>query len=337
MFFLNKKIILLTTFTITLAASLFAQPRATIAEPIKELGTFYQDQLIECDFILKNEGNVTLQINDVKPACGCTIAEYDKTIEPGKTGKVHAKVNISTFSGQISKGVTVLTNDVSNPQIELTVKAIVKPIIAVKPGYARFNVLQGEMDSAKTVQVLAPSDGTAFNVLSATLPVDGAKVSFREATDAERIPDIPGKQWAVEIKLTDDARLGPLADYVIITTDHPKQKEIKIGISGMVRPACRVEPQMMNFGTVKMGDDRLMRRVQIRGNSLTRTFTVTKAETTVKGIAVDLKPTGYKNEYEIMLTIDPNVVRGSFSGKLTAHTDNKMKPLIEVELKGEVL
>jgi len=337
MFFLNKKITLLTTFTITLAASLFAQPRATVAEPVKDLGNFYQDQLIECDFIVKNEGNTTLQINDVKPACGCTIADYDKTIEPGKTGKVHAKVNISTFNGPISKDITVTTNDVTNPQIELTVKAIVKPLIEVKPGYARFNVLPGEMENAKTVQVIGSPDGTSFNVLSATLPLEGANVSFRKATDAERIPDISGKQWAVEVVLTDDARVGPLAEYVIVTTDHPKQKEIKIPISGFVRPVCRVEPAMMNFGTVKKGDDRLIRHVQIRGNSLTRTFTVTKAETTVKGIAADLKPTFNKNEYEITLTIDPDVVRGEFSGKLIARTDNKMKPVIEVELKGEVL
>jgi len=81
----------------------------------------------------------------------------------------------------------------------------------------------------------------------------------------------------------------------------------------------------------------LMRIVLIRGNSLTRSFTVTKAETTVKGIAAELKPSANKNEYEVTLTIDPDVLKGTFSGKMIAYTDNKMKPVIEVELKGEVL
>jgi len=336
MFSINKKIIL-PALAFCISTCVFAQPRATIAEPIKDMGNFYQDQLIECDFIVKNDGNASLQISRVNPACGCTVADYDKTIEPGKTGKVHAKVNISSFNGPISKGITVFTNDETNPQIELTVKAIVKQYIAVNPGYTRFNVLPGEMESARVVQILGSTDGTSFKVLSATLPLEGANVSFREATKAERRPDLTGKQWAVEIQLTDNVRIGPLAEYVIVTTDHPKQKEIKIPISGMVRPVVRVEPMMMNFGTVKMGDDRLMRRVLIRGNSLTRSFVVTKAETTVKGIAADLKPSPNKNEYEIILTIDPNVLRGVFSGKLIARTDNSIKPVIEVELKGEVL
>lgn len=336
MFSINKKI-LLVAITFFASATLFAQPRATVAEPIKDMGNYYADKLIEYDFIVKNEGNATLQINDVKPACGCTIADYDKTIEPGKTGKVHAKVNISTFNGPIAKGITVFTNDAINPQIELTVKAIVKQYIEVKPGYARFNVLPGEMENAKVVQIVSSPDGTPFKVLSATLPIEGAKVSFHEATNTERRSDLSGKQWAVEVQLTDDVKIGPLADYVIVTTDHPKQKEIKIPISGMVRPVVRVDPAMLNFGSVKKGDDRLMRIVLIRGNSLTRSFTVTKAETTVKGIAAELKPSANKNEYEVTLTIDPDVLKGTFSGKMIAYTDNKMKPVIEVELKGEVL
>ena len=333
-----SRLFLLVTLTIFSTTSLFAQPRATVAEPIKDLGIFYQDQLIIYDFIVRNEGNATLQITDVKPACGCTIADYDKTIEPGRTGKVHAKVNISTFNGTIAKGITVMTNDAANPLLELTIKAVVKQVIAVKPGYARFNILQGESENSKDVQVLASGDGSPFDVLSASSPLDAVSVSFREANASERLPGYTGKQWAIDVALNaDNIKIGPLADYVIVSTNHPRQKEVKIAISGVVRPIVRVEPAVMNFGSVKKADVALIRTVLIRGNSLTRSFTVTKAETTVKGISADLKPAFNKNEYEILLTIDPSVVRGVFSGKLIAHTDNKIKPVIEVELKGEVL
>ncbi len=340
MFSLSKKISLLAILLfISISARLYAQPRAIVAEPVVDLGNFYQDQLILHDFIVKNEGNATLKITDVKAACGCTATDYDKTIEPGKTGKVHAKVDISKFTGTISKDIMVITNDQANPQINLTIKAIVKALIVVKPGYARFNILQGESENSKDVQIIASGDGTAFDVLSARSPIEGVNATFREATAAERLPDISGKQWAVEVALSaDNIKTGPLSDYVIVATNHPKQKEIKIAISGVVRPVARIEPAMVNFGEVDLSNrEYLTRTVTIRGNSLKNSFVVTRAETTVKGISVVLRPTPNKNEYELTMTVDPAVVKGSFSGKLLAHTDNKIKPVMEVELKGKVL
>ncbi|MFP5289067.1 MAG: DUF1573 domain-containing protein, partial [Thermoanaerobaculia bacterium] len=116
-----KTAILALSAVLLVAATLFAagKPKAVAVEPIKDVGNVAKGEKIAHDFILRNDGDAPLEITQVHPACGCTVVEFDKTIAPGKTGKVHAVVDTSTFNGAIAKGVTVFTNDTDTPQIEL--------------------------------------------------------------------------------------------------------------------------------------------------------------------------------------------------------------------------
>jgi hypothetical protein len=53
------------------------------------------------------------------------------------------------------------------------------------------------------------------------------------------MPEIQGKQWRVEIELSNQANVGPLTDFVVLHTNHPKQSVVKIPISGFVQPRER--------------------------------------------------------------------------------------------------
>src|SRR5215510_5288171 len=94
------------------AASLFAQgkPKAVAVEAIKDVGSLPKGEKISVDFVIRNDGDAPLEITNVQPACGCTVADFDKVIPPQGTGKVHATVDTTNFAGPISKGVTVFTN-----------------------------------------------------------------------------------------------------------------------------------------------------------------------------------------------------------------------------------
>jgi hypothetical protein len=114
-----------------------ARPRLVVPEAVWDAGKVAPGDMIVHDFELRNEGTAPLNVTDVRPACGCTVAEFDATIAPGATGKVHAVLDPSSFKGAIAKGITVLTDDPAQPRIELTVKATVEPLINVDPGWAR--------------------------------------------------------------------------------------------------------------------------------------------------------------------------------------------------------
>ena len=60
-------------------------PRLTIIEPVKDYGTVPKGEKLSWTFAIKNTGTSDLQIIAARPACGCTVADFDKVIKPGET------------------------------------------------------------------------------------------------------------------------------------------------------------------------------------------------------------------------------------------------------------
>ena len=80
------------------AAASDKAPRLTIVEPVKDYGTVAKGEKLNWTFAIKNTGSSDLQIIAARPACGCTVAEFDKVVKPGETGKVSAAVDTTAFS-----------------------------------------------------------------------------------------------------------------------------------------------------------------------------------------------------------------------------------------------
>lgn len=75
-----------------------------------DVGTIPQGTPKVINFEFKNTGDKSIIITNVKPACGCTAADYSKEpIAPGKVGYVKATYNAAA-TGTFSKTVTVTTN-----------------------------------------------------------------------------------------------------------------------------------------------------------------------------------------------------------------------------------
>lgn len=89
-----------------------------------EVGNIPQGTPKTIEFTFKNTGKSDVIITNVKPACGCTAADYTKTpIKPGETAYVKAIYN-AAVKGAFSKTVTVTTNADSTPKV-LTFKGTV--------------------------------------------------------------------------------------------------------------------------------------------------------------------------------------------------------------------
>jgi hypothetical protein len=311
------------------------KPKAVAAEPIKDMGVVPKGEKVTHDFLIRNDGNAPLEITEVRPACGCTVADFDKKIAPGQSGKVHVVVDTETFSGAIAKGVTAFTNDTETPQIELTIRAEVQPVIAVDPGYARYIIVQGEPKEGKIEQTLWASDGAPMAVTKVDSPYPFLKVDFHESKPDELLPEGKGKQWKIVMRLDRDAPVGALADYVRVTTTHAKQKMVEIPISGFVRPVVAVTPPTADFGSLELKEP-FKRTFVVRAFS-TEPIKVTSVEGTLKGMDTQLQAVQEGREYQIHVTLKPGMAKGPFSGKLTIHTDSPKKPLLEVEVKGTVV
>ena len=333
-----KTAILALCAVFLVATTLLAQagkPKAVAVEAIKDVGVVPKGDKVVHDFLIRNDGDVPLQITDVRAACVCTVVDFDKSIAPGQTGKVHAELDTATFNGPISKSVTVFTNDPDAAQLDLTLRAKVEPFIQAKPGYARYITVQGEEKTGTIAQTIWAPDGTSFDVTGVESPYPFLKTSFREAKPEERVPDVQGKQWRIEMTLSNDAAVGALADHVRIVTTHPKQKLVTIPVSGFVRPVIAVTPPVADFGQVELKEP-LRRTFNVR-NFATEPIKITSVEGGMPGLKTELEPVTEGREYQLRLTLNPGMAKGPLSGKLVLHTDSPKRPIIEVDLQGNVI
>lgn len=312
-------------------------PMAVPLEPIKDFEIVPKGEWIYHDFKIKNEGTSNLSILDVKPACGCTVAEFDKVIAPGEIGTVQVKVDTSSFAGPISKPISVFTNDTGNPKLQLVVKANVKPYLAVRPGYARFIYVQGEPLSPIS-QVLWTEDGSDVDVVGVKTPYDHVTVKHRVASEAERNDQYPGKQWVFDVFLDPNAPVGALRDYVEVELSHPKQKTVRIPISGFVRPRQHVTPQKIDVG-VLAGDTLPLKHIATFTNFTTDGIQVTKTETGLQGLSIEVNEVGRRDghRFELIVTIGPETPKGEFESVLKLHITDEQNPVVEVPISGKIL
>lgn len=333
-----KKSAILALCAISFAASLQAQaaakPKAVVVEAIKDVGVVAKGEKVSHAFQIRNEGTAPLEITEVVAACGCTVVEFDKTIAPGQTGKVNVVVDTETFAGPVSKGVTAITNDVDNPHIELTIRTNVQPYIAAKPGYARYITVQGEEKTGSIAQTIWAPDGSSFEVVKIDSPYPFITTTFREAKEGERVPDATGKQWRIEMTLSNDAPVGALADHVRIHTTHPKQKVVPIPLSGFVRPAIAVTPPSAELGSIDLKEP-MSRVFNIRSFS-TEPVKIVGIEAG-DGIQTRIEPITDGREYLVRVTLNPGLAKGPLNRTLKIKTDSVKRPVIELELRGTVI
>lgn len=311
-------------------------PKVETADPIKDVGKVAKGEKVKLDFELKNAGTAELVIQEVRPTCGCTVASFDAKIAPGATGKVHVELDTVDFSGPIAKTITVLSNDPTSPRLTLTVKAMIEPQVSLHPGYARYIYVQGHEPGA-IKQWLWSDNFEDFKVLGVTSPYKFLTATFHEAKPEERRPEVPGawKQWIVESTIQPDAEVGALRDFLVVKTNHPKQSEVRIPVTGFVRPIMSVTPYIADFGTVQTSETaRDLSLILV--NFGDAAVEVTKVSTVVPGVEATIKPIEAGRRYEIKLALTPKMPKGKVDSILKIETTSTKKPVVEVPLRGTV-
>ena len=310
-----------------------ARPKAVVDEPVFDAERVNKGKNIVHDFVVKNEGTTPLRITDVRPACGCTVADYDEVIAPGASGKVHAVLDTTSFAGPISKGITVLTDDPENPQLTLTVKALVEPLVFVKPGYARF--IQPQLSEPGTVeQLIFTRSFDALEVVDVTSPYPFLTTVARPAKADEVDSNGSGKQWVVTFTVDyEKAPVGALGDYVVVKTNHPEQTEVPIPVSGFVRPMVVVTPQDLDFGKIQVSGESAQAQLVVK-NYGREDIEISFKDSTVPGVRVNVDSVEAGREYTLEVMLGPELPKGDFSGAIHLQLDHPKQKSLTIPLKG---
>lgn len=313
-----------------------ARPKAAVPKPVHEAGTVPTGEQIVHDFVIENQGKAVLELTEVHPACGCTVAQFDRTIAPGASGKVHAVLDTSTFAGPISKGITVLTNDPANPRLELTVKATIQPHLIADPGYARFIQAQHSDPGVVSQRIWTPSFED-LEILDVTSPYPFVTVRHKPITgEDDRAEKGKGNQHHLDIVLDyTEAPIGTLAEYVVVRTNHPQQPELKIPVSGFVRPLVVLTPDKADFGAIALDEDGAFGSIYLKhyGNV---PLEISNAEATVPGIEIAIEALEAGKEFKVRVELPPDMPKGPFAGTIRLTTNNPRKPTVEIPVTGTV-
>ena len=75
-----------------------------------DFGKIKQGNPVTHDFTFTNVGTEPIIITEVRPSCGCSVAEFTKTpVKPGETGTVSVKFDAAA-RGPFTKHLTVRSN-----------------------------------------------------------------------------------------------------------------------------------------------------------------------------------------------------------------------------------
>jgi hypothetical protein len=355
---MSKRVFIYTlALMVALAAPLMAQdapktteapaasgkaPRLTVIEPVKDFGTVSKGEKLTWKFQVKNTGDADLEIIAARPACGCTVAEFDKKIKPGEIGTITAVVETTNFAGPIAKPVTIETNDPQNPTAQITIHAVVKPYVEAHPaGFVRFNLLQGDNETQSVT--LYSEEEEPFQIVNIEAPQEWIKVTSTKIEDPAQMAPGVGRPGQAQYKLAFNVggpgvKLGPIAEKVRVVTNSKHQPEYLITVSGVVRPTYKAEPTAINFGEVAPTDTAATRTIKVRTNNLKTpdVFVVSKAESMVPNVTASVKPTDNKGEYEVTLQVAKDAKPGDLDGKIKISTTDKVNPTIEIPVKGTI-
>jgi hypothetical protein len=102
-----------------------------------DFGTAKKGEKVIITFRCKNTGDKPLYLFDVRPGCGCTLADYTKEpIAPGKEGKIDAQFDTNKgIVGSVHKTVSASSNTSNDATRTLKFSGTVLPAdstVAVK-------------------------------------------------------------------------------------------------------------------------------------------------------------------------------------------------------------
>ena len=258
------------------------------AEPTFNFGEMESSKDVEHTFILKNEGDLSLEIRQVRPSCGCTVANISqKTIPPGGQAEVTTRLSLRGRQGAQHKTISVESNDPKQPTLVLALEGIAVEEMRVQPNQLFFGRITTDSTVTGAVEITVQST----NVVKVTRT--SSNTSNLTAT-TESSPD--GKLIRVLIGTQPPLTRGTLRGNVHIETDHPKYPSMDIAVSAFVVGDITFAPE--ELPVLETVGQPAARFVLVRSET-GRKFQITKVEVPLPSMTYKIQPVdagGYQVE-----------------------------------------
>jgi hypothetical protein len=300
-----------------------AAPSIVISETGFNFGDHLETAPVLHDFAVQNTGGTTLNIRDVKPGCGCTIARFDRTIPPGGEGKVTLKLDVSGFQGYVKKTATVISDDPAHPRVVLYLEGTVTPLIAVLP--EKTVSFQGMPENLKEKVVDFVSTSHPFRIRKVEDDL-GGKVAY----GLETVED--GHHY--RIRISNKARHGNYRGSITLHTDFSEKPELTVWVSGNVEGEIAVRPTILILGRLSPDQGVITGKVLVKDN-LNRAFKILKCTYDERIVTVVQSPLPGQSGFSLEVTPKMQNIPagGRIETRLTIETDTGPEEKQEVQIQ----
>lgn len=287
-------------------------PTITFEKMVHDFGDVGPQTRHYCEFNFTNTGTDILRIADVNETCGCTLFSLAKTqYAPGESGTLKVQYNADEQFGQVAKNLIVRSNDKTNPEVTLAIKATIMTKVDYEP--KTLSLLLKQENAGCPEITLTSTDGKPFSISH-----------FRSTADyitAEYNPTVKATTFVLQPRI-DMARLGQRAsdERIEIGLTHPECKTVTLDVKTI--PRFKISPAQISARDVEPGQS-IVKKVRIL-NNYNELFSFESAASG-KGAVEVLSNEAVENGYELQVKLTPPAVRtrtGVFTETLYLKTND---------------
>lgn len=295
---------------------------AEFVSPDHDFGEQWVGRKLNHVFEVKNVGDKPLKILNVKPACGCTLVNYDKVVEPGATGKITVAVDSKKLFGPFRKTIRVTTDDPLKASATLSISGKIKHYVETKPRSLNFRNLKPAEE--KDITMTLKNNGE--EPLELTLVKSDVGKSFT----AEIIEKTPGKEFELIVHAKPPYKEGRFNATVSIKTNVDKQPELKIRVSANALPRIEIKPKQIVITRPKDAESTQRINITNHGNSPVHLLGATVDDEKLSLTTKEIDP-GKKYQVEVTM---PAGYKPDAAGKtITLKFDDSEKPVVTVKIR----
>jgi hypothetical protein len=204
-----------------------------------DFGQIWTGDTCKTEVELKNVGDATLKILNVKTSCGCAVAEPGKRqLAPGESDTMTVTYDTNKNVKVVKHYVTITTNGTVEPEIQFVLHGEVWNAFEAKPQAAlAFGKVQPSSRKSKSIELISNVEEKAHPKLR---PI-GADVPFE--VKLEEIE--PGKKYRLRAETKPPLALGDNRVKVVIETGVERLPTMSISVSARAMERVSVWPEKL--------------------------------------------------------------------------------------------
>jgi len=304
------------------------KPVLKVDEMVHDFGVRWIGPDLRHTFTITNEGDATLRITKVRPACGCTIAgTYPRQLAPGESGQFPFKISTKKIRNKFEKAITITSNDPTNPNLKIKLAGEVKRYVGVTPSAANFGRIAGQEPQERILTI----QNNTEQPLELTMPPakKGARFTY------ELVETAPGKTFKLHVHTAPPFTPGSLRDKLQLTTNVDKQKTLDIVVIATIPMRLDIQPRTITLRQAKgsAAGKPVKRRVRFT-NYGKKPVKLLEGSANHPDIKVTIKERQEGKAYDVEVVVPPNYEPPAQGHIVTLKTDDPDKPTLTVPIRG---